>query len=217
MTRTEEIVAELNPQPRNDILAPEVQAWCDFVKKYHFAVVEQFDPQGDIIPNALYVDPDTMDFDYTQEGAKQGILDGSETFDNDWDAMRKKMAEIGFKTIDDMPSLEQGFYVDTPENRKVCAQALAEHPEYRVENLGALPDKDQAVQNTASSDIATHIQQAVSRGDICEMCKDNFKLAVRNYQAALMAKGLDRTDTNKTMLVVMNEVNAETKSKNFVQ
>lgn len=125
MTRTEEIVAELKMGTDEET---EKQAWVDFIKKYHFAVVKQRNPQGEnIIPNALYLDTATMDFDYSQEGLESGQLDGTEHTDPE--KLPDVLDLIGLKTIDDMPRLEQGFYVDTPKNRKICADALKAHPD----------------------------------------------------------------------------------------
>ena len=54
-------------------------------------------------------------------------------FDNDFDACRQAEKD-GVKFINDMDGLEKGRYVDTPENRRICAAYLAEHPEARIEN-----------------------------------------------------------------------------------
>lgn len=47
MTPSEKIVAKLTPKEQKPVLDPEIKAWVDFVKKYHFAVVKQYNPQGD--------------------------------------------------------------------------------------------------------------------------------------------------------------------------
>lgn len=41
----------------------------------------------------------------------------------------------GVKFINDMPGLEKGLYIDTPENRKICSQALEASPNLRIENI----------------------------------------------------------------------------------
>ena len=50
-------------------------------------------------------------------------------------AASKQAAKDGIKFIHNIPGIERGVYVDTPENRKICRKALAEHPEYRIENI----------------------------------------------------------------------------------
>lgn len=60
-------------------------------------------------------------------------IDSLLQYQSDWEACR--MAEKqGVRFINDMPGLEKGYYIDTPENREICKQALIEHPEFRVEN-----------------------------------------------------------------------------------
>lgn len=74
------------------------------------------------------------------EGAEvvEAIGELNEEFDygfecSDFKACRQ--AEIdGVKFINDIKGLEKGYYIDTPENRKLCIKELSEHPEYRIEN-----------------------------------------------------------------------------------
>jgi len=55
------------------------------------------------------------------------------TFDCVWDACRQAEKD-GIIFINDMEGLEKGFYVDTPENRKICADGLKQYPNLRIEN-----------------------------------------------------------------------------------
>lgn len=54
-------------------------------------------------------------------------------FDDDWDACRQAEKD-GVKFINDIDGLEKGRYVDTPENRAICAAYLHAHPQSRIEN-----------------------------------------------------------------------------------
>jgi len=60
-------------------------------------------------------------------------IDELDTFLSDWEACRQAEKD-GVKFINDMDGLEKGLYIDTPENRAICEEALREHPEYRIEN-----------------------------------------------------------------------------------
>lgn len=53
-----------------------------------------------------------------------------------WDdfAGCRRAEEDGIRLINDMPGLEKGRYVDTPENREICRECLERKPVYRVEN-----------------------------------------------------------------------------------
>ena len=41
----------------------------------------------------------------------------------------------GVAFINDIDGIEKGVYVDTPENREICKEALLKHPELHIENL----------------------------------------------------------------------------------
>lgn len=55
-------------------------------------------------------------------------------FDDDFDACRQAEKD-GILFINDIDGLEKGCYVDTPENRKICAKALIKFPYYRIANI----------------------------------------------------------------------------------
>lgn len=52
---------------------------------------------------------------------------------DDFDSCRMA-EEDGIPLINDIPGLEKGRYVDTPKNRKICAECLEVEPRYRIEN-----------------------------------------------------------------------------------
>lgn len=51
------------------------------------------------------------------------------------DEAREQAALDGVALINDIPELEKGVYVDTPENRKICTEALEKNPELRIANI----------------------------------------------------------------------------------
>lgn len=54
-------------------------------------------------------------------------------FSDNWEACRQAEKD-GIKFINDMPGLEKGYYIDTPENRELCEKELLRKPELRIQN-----------------------------------------------------------------------------------
>jgi len=81
-------------------------------------------------------------YDFFQCSGSEVIIEGAVVveridelffFETDFDACRQAEKDrVAF--INDIPGLEKGCYVDTPENRKHCAEMLEKYPEYRIEN-----------------------------------------------------------------------------------
>ena len=86
---------------------------------------EYYNESSAVIPNAMHIE-------HVPQLA---------TFDCVWDACRQAEKD-GVMFINDMEGLEKGFYVDTPENRKICADGLKQYPNLRIENWLDIEDGD---------------------------------------------------------------------------
>lgn len=59
-------------------------------------------------------------------------IDALMMYDDDFYASRQAELDGSFSFINDIPDLEKGLYIDSPENRKAVLDALATHPEFRL-------------------------------------------------------------------------------------
>lgn len=62
-------------------------------------------------------------------------IDVLDMFDNDFEASRQAELDGFCKFINDMPDVEKGLYVDTPENRAAVAKSLEENPGYTLSSM----------------------------------------------------------------------------------